>query len=144
MLNGLGGNDTLLGGDDNDTLDGGAGNDKMEGAFGNDAYIIDSKGDSIFDVDGEDTVQSKLSIDLTALAGGAIENAILLGAAAANATGNGGNNKLTGNDGVNVLNGLVGADTMSGGKGADTYVVDDDGDVVTETVAGAPGGKDTY
>jgi Ca2+-binding RTX toxin-like protein len=142
VLNGLGGNDTLLGGDDNDALDGGTGNDKMEGGFGDDVYIVDSKGDSIFDVDGEDTVQSKLSIDLTALAGGEIENAILTGTGAANATGNGEDNKLTGNDGANLLNGKAGADTMIGGKGADTYVVDDAGDVVTESLAGVPGGKD--
>ena len=142
VLNGLGGNDSLLGGDNNDTLDGGTGNDKMEGGDGNDLYIIDSKGDVIVEFLGEDTVQSKLSIDLAALAGGEIEHAILTGIAAANATGNGEDNKLTGNDGANKLDGGVGDDTMSGGKGADIYVVDDDGDVVTESVAGAPGGKD--
>ena len=142
VLNGLGGNDNLQGGDNNDTLDGGVGNDKMEGGDGNDTYIVDSKGDVIVEFDGEDTVQSKLSIDLSALAGGEIENAVLTGAGAANATGNGEDNKLTGNDGVNILNGKVGADTMIGGKGADTYVVDDAGDVVTESLAGVPGGKD--
>ncbi|HJT11301.1 MAG TPA: calcium-binding protein [Dongiaceae bacterium] len=138
VLNGLGGNDSLQGGDNNDTLDGGAGNDTLEGGLGDDTYIVDSKGDVINDVDGEDTLQSKLSIVLSA----SIEHAILTGTGAANATGNGGDNKLTGNDGVNKLDGGAGADTMSGGKGADTYVVDDAGDVVTESLAGVPGGKD--
>jgi trimeric autotransporter adhesin len=142
VLNGLGGNDTLNGGDGNDMLDGGVGNDSMNGAFGNDIYIVDSKGDTIEDGDGEDTVQSKLSIDLSALAAGALENAILTGTAAVNATGNAEDNKLTGNDGANKLDGGAGADTMAGGKGADTYVVDDAGDVVTEGLAGTPGGKD--
>src|SRR5262245_20756052 len=115
----------------------------MEGGFGNDVYFVDSMTDSIFDFDGVDTVQSKLAIDLAALAGAAIENVILIGTTAANATGNGEDNKLTGNDGANVLNGLVGADTMSGGKGADSYVVDSLLDQVIEAVAGVPGGKDT-
>jgi Ca2+-binding RTX toxin-like protein len=142
VLNGLGGNDSLLGGDHDDTLDGGAGNDKMEGGDGNDVYIVDSKGDSIFEFDGEDTVQSKLAIDLSVLASGAIENAILTGTGAVSAIGNAEDNELTGNDGANTLNGKAGADTMSGGKGADTYVVDNAGDVVIETLAGTPGGKD--
>jgi Ca2+-binding RTX toxin-like protein len=142
LLNGLGGNDQLLGGDHNDTLDGGLGNDKMEGGFGNDVYIVDSKTDTIVDADGNDTVQSKLSIDLTALAGGALEHAVLTGTGAVNATGNAENNQLTGNDGANALNGKVGADTMSGGKGDDTYTVNEAGDVVTESVAGAAGGVD--
>ena len=40
---------------------------------------------------------------------------------------------LTGNAGNNTLDGGAGADTMVGGAGNDTYVVDNAGDVVTET-----------
>jgi Ca2+-binding RTX toxin-like protein len=48
-------------------------------------------------------------------------------------SGLGGTDTLRGFDGNDTLNGGVGADTMLGGKGDDTYVVDDTGDVVTET-----------
>src|SRR5262249_46194191 len=46
------------------------------------------------------------------------------------------NNALTGNSGDNILDGLAGADAMAGGAGNDTYVVDNVGDVVTESVNG--------
>ena len=42
-------------------------------------------------------------------------------------------NVLTGLGGNDTLNGGAGADTMLGGTGNDTYVVDNVGDVVTET-----------
>jgi Ca2+-binding RTX toxin-like protein len=50
---------------------------------------------------------------------------------------------FTGNAGNNVLNGGVGADTLTGGDGNDTYVVDNIGDVITETNASFFGGNDT-
>src|SRR4029077_4315615 len=48
-------------------------------------------------------------------------------------SGMGGNDTLTGNAGNDYLDGGTGADSMSGGAGNDTYVVDNVGDVVTET-----------
>ena len=60
-------------------------------------------------------------------------------------TGNGGNNTLSGNDGDDTLignagndtlNGGIGADTMNGGLGNDTYIVDNAGDIVTESAGG--------
>jgi Ca2+-binding RTX toxin-like protein len=57
-----------------------------------------------------------------------------------NATGTAFNDTLTGNAGNNVLDGGAGADAMSAGLGDDTYVVDNAGDVVTESAAG---GTDT-
>ncbi len=47
---------------------------------------------------------------------------------------------LTGNGAANILDGRGGADTMIGGLGNDTYVVDDDGDVVTELAGQATTG----
>jgi Ca2+-binding RTX toxin-like protein len=47
--------------------------------------------------------------------------------------GGAGNDSLMGAGGNDFLDGGLGADTMSGGVGNDTYVVDDLGDVVTET-----------
>ena len=154
-LNGAAGNDTLLGNGGNDILtgdigddflDGGAGTDQMKGGAGNDTYTIDSTKDFVSEegnIDTDDRVRSTVTVNLATFAGGAIEHAILLGATAANATGNGSDNQLTGNDGANILDGGAGADTMTGGKGADTYWIDDTGDVVIETITGAAGGIDT-
>ncbi len=153
-LDGAGGNDTLIGGAGNDTLgggagddflDGGLGNDKMKGGDGNDTYVINVATDIIDEesnLDTKDVVRSSVTVNLLTLAGGAIENAVLLGALAINATGNDSDNTLTGNIAANILNGGKGADAMTGDKGGDTYFVDNAGDTVIETVGGAAGGID--
>ena len=143
-LLGNGGNDLLIGGIGNDQLDGGIGNDKMQGGAGNDTYVINAAGDVIDEqgADSGDTVQSTRTVDLTTLAGGKIEHAVLLGVAKINATGNNANNQLFGNDGANVLNGGWGADTMTGGKGSDVYYINEFNDKVVETVGAAAGGID--
>ncbi|HKP26774.1 MAG TPA: M10 family metallopeptidase, partial [Dongiaceae bacterium] len=147
------GNDTLNGGADvdalygdagDDLLDGGLGNDALYGGEGNDVYILNSKGDGIVDFGAslEDEMRvSAFSVDLSLFFG--VENVTLLGSAAINALGNDSVNHLTGNNGANKLDGGIGADVLTGGKGGDTYVVDEAGDQVNETIAGAAGGIDT-
>jgi serralysin len=145
-LLGNGGNDILTGGAGDDFLDGGLGNDQMKGGAGNDTYVVNATKDVVNEegnLDTDDRVRATITVNLASLAGGAIEHATLLGAAAINATGNGSDNELVGNDGANILDGGAGADTMTGGKGGDTYWVDDAGDVVIESIAGAAGGIDT-
>ena len=143
-LLGNGGNDALIGGTGDDLLDGGLGNDKMNGGSGNDTYVINAVGDAITEdpADTEDMVKSSISVNLAILAAGLVENAVLTGAAAINATGNGKDNELTGNSTANKLDGGVGADTLTGGNGADIYTVDNVGDKVVETTSGAAGGID--
>jgi len=51
-------------------------------------------------------------------------------------TGNDLANILIGNSGNNLLDGGVGPDALSGGGGNDVYILDDDGDVVTELAYG--------
>ena len=144
-IEGLGGNDLLLGGAGHDWLDGGAGNDTMRGGAGDDSYVVDTPGDVVVETAGEgvDTVYSAITRTLEAH----VENLVLTGTAAINATGNALDNLLRGNaaanvlnggDGADVLDGGAGADTMTGGLGDDTYLVDDAGDRVIEYSGSGP------
>ncbi len=144
-MRGGAGNDTLAGGIGADSLDGGTGNDLMKGGTGNDTYVVNAAGDKIDEegnADTADLVRASVSVNLATLAGGLIENATLTGSAALKATGHAGVNHLIGNDGANSLDGDDGADILDGGKGADVYMVDNLGDQVIETLAGAAGGID--
>ncbi len=137
--------DQLYGNDVANILDGGIGADIMTGAQGSDSYYVDNAGDIVSEstagADGTDTVNGYISINLgdgnhfT----GNIENVALRSAASIDATGNSLANVLTGNSGDNLLDGKGGADTMSGAQGDDTYFVDNAGDVVSESTAGANG-----
>ena len=147
-LHGLGGDDYLEGGAGDDVLDGGPGIDTMKGGEGNDIYIVDSVNDSIteFTNQGSDWVHSSVSYTV----GDEIENLMLTGNQAVNATGNASTNSLIGNagsnrmvgnkgndtlqgmDGHDTLDGGIGRDSMTGGIGDDAYYVDDSKDVLTE------------
>ncbi len=118
FLYGLGGNDTI---------DGGAGADIMMGGFGNDTYIVDNSADKVLESvsQGMDTVKSSVSLKLATN----VENLMLTGTKAINATGNGNGNVLTGNANANVMTGGAGKDIMTGGLGVDLF----DFNAVSET-----------
>jgi Ca2+-binding RTX toxin-like protein len=160
-LNGLDGNDTLIGGSLNDTLDGGTGTDSMTGGGGNDTYTVDVVADTVVEVSGggTDTVLISAASTMTTytlatevenltLAGavttgiGNVSNNTITGLAgiASNLSGLGGSDTLIGGAGNDTLDGGTGTDSMTGGGGDDTYTVDLVGDSVVE-VSG--GGTDT-
>jgi Ca2+-binding RTX toxin-like protein len=129
---------TITGNDAANTLNGGTGADHLNGGDGNDTYVIDNVGDTITEASGEgvDTIKSSIGHTIES----EVENLVLTGSKAINATGNGLGNDITGNRAANILNGGTGADTMSGLAGNDTYFIDDIGDVVAELPGG---GTDT-
>ena len=116
-LQGLGGDDTLLGGSGNDYLDGGTGRDLMTGGLGNDTYVVDNPGDRIVELPGEgiDVVRSSIAYTL----GDNLERLVLTGTAGLAGTGNALANSLFGSSGNDTLSGGAGNDTLSGGAGRD-------------------------
>lgn len=123
---------TLTGGAGNDILNGGAGADTLIGELGDDTYIVDSLGDIVTEAadGGIDTIQ--VGFDYLLQEGSNIEKLVLTGSDDIDGIGNSLNNTIAGNLGKNIIDGGTGADTMAGGVGDDTYIVDNNGDVVTE------------
>jgi Ca2+-binding RTX toxin-like protein len=129
----------------NDTLDGNGGGDILSGLSGDDTYVLRNVEDRVIEAAdaGYDLVQVAFASGTYTL-GDHVENATLLASAAAvSLTGNAQDNYLTGSAGANILSGGAGNDTLDGGAGADklaggtgddVFIVDNDGDVVTEQV----------
>ena len=138
-LLGLGGSDTLTGANGSDTIDGGAGVDYMAGGIESDTYTVENVADVVDETggDGIDLIKSQVTFNLadSVHAIGDIENLILTGATAINATGNALSNVIDGNSAANLIDGGFGADIMDGHGGNDTYIVDDVLDQVTETAS---------
>jgi len=101
----------------------------LTGGVGDDVYIVDA-GDVIVENSGEgvDRVQTAVGYAL----GAYVENLVLTGSGAVNATGNALDNQLTGNSGANILDGRGGVDAMAGAAGNDIYYVDHADDRITE------------
>lgn len=108
-INALGGNDTIDGGDGADRLEGGAGDDlifagaaseagTIERGASNSLPLVQTAGDSIFGMEGDDTLV------------GDIANVLLSG-------GDGDDVLYGGEDGRQVLTGGTGNDTLVGGNG---------------------------
>jgi Ca2+-binding RTX toxin-like protein len=139
---------TITGGIGNDILNGAGGADRLIGGLGNDTFIFDAIGDVAVEAVGEgtDIVQSGVSVSgllsdaaTAAMIGDNVDNILLTGSSAINATGNALANIITGNSANNVLNGGGGADTLDGGAGNDTLSGGDGDDVL---LGGA--GNDSY
>ena len=134
-INGFGNslNNTITGNSAANLLNGGVGADTLIGGLGNDTYNVDNTGDVVSETSTLAVEIDQVNASVTYSLSANVENLTLIGASTINGTGNSLNNILIGNAAANILNGGVGADTMTGGAGNDTYVVDNTGDVVTET-----------
>ena len=100
--------------------------DKLIGSDGNDVFMVNDSGDRI--VSGQkgnaDSVMAeKFSISLLQKKWDGIENAMLVGSADLNLTGDAGSNMLSGNGGDNIIRGGAGLDTFFGGGGEDIFVL---------------------
>jgi Ca2+-binding RTX toxin-like protein len=103
--------------------------DKLTGTDDDDVFMVNDKADRL--VTGQkgasDSVMTQdFSLSLRLKTWDGIENAMLVGSADLNLTGDTGPNVLSGNGGNNILGGAAGADTLFGGGGADTFVVTND------------------
>jgi|GEM_PF-874962 len=126
-------------------IDGFCGADTLIGGEGNDTLVIDAGGTKAAIVDGgtgTDLVESDSTIDLTDGRFTDVENILLTGTVAINATGTAWNNTITGNSVNNSLDGNGGIDTLIGGDGNDTYIIDSLSDVVLEDSLAASGNAD--
>jgi len=112
-------NNRLLGNAADNLLDGRAGADTMQGGAGNDHYVVDSAGDVV--IEGKDASADVVSSSVAfSLQGIHVEDLVLTGGAAIEATGNGRDNLIVGNRSANLILGLGGSDTLDGGAGNDT------------------------
>jgi len=154
------GRDTLEGGEGADWLDGGSGADSMSGGAGRDTYVVDDVGDVLATDTGEANVL-RTSLDFQAaqypvwfdtvrlLDGGTARSATggsrdegLIGNSAANTLSGGGgddslsggqgNDTLDGGTGNDTLDGGLGADSLIGGAGVDTFILDNQGDRISD------------
>jgi Ca2+-binding RTX toxin-like protein len=105
-VNGLGGDDTLIGRSRTDVLAGGAGNDHLFGFKGNDGLFGGAGHDTLYGGHGRDVVR-----------GGTGDDRLFGGA---------GNDTMTGGIGNDVISGGRGNDVLTGGDGADRFIFNPD------------------
>lgn len=103
-----------IGDNKNNLLNGGAGVDHLYGLRGNDILNGNAGNDILNGGLGNDKINGGLGLDIL--------------------MGNGGNDILNGGDGSDTLNGGTGEDIMAGGAGGDIYYVDNEDDIVKESV----------
>jgi large repetitive protein len=138
ILRGYAGNDRLTGGVGNDNLYGGEGADTLAGGAGNDIYYLSYGSDTVNDAISEAAdsgTDIAYSVAIVATLADNVENLVLLGTGAINATGNSLDNIIYGNSGDNSLDGGDGKDIISGGAGNDSIM----GGAGNDTISGNAG-----
>ncbi|BAI89850.1 calcium-binding protein [Arthrospira platensis NCB002] len=141
-INGLGGDDVLVGSSAPDLLYGGAGNDSLFGDSGNDTLVGGSGADTLSGGDGDDVVYGGSGPDLLyggagndCLFGETGDDTLVGGSGADTLKGGGGNDLLYGGSGPDLLYGGQGDDSLFGEAGDDTLF----GDSGNDTLVGGSG-----
>ena len=94
---------------------------KMTGGTGDDIYIIDNKGDKVFERAGEGIDTVKVGLNAFSLAKlPEVENMTFTGTIAVKGTGNNANNTIVSGSGIDFLDGGRGNDTLDAGGGNNT------------------------
>ncbi len=141
-LQGLAGNDTLLGGSGNDTLDGGSGDDSLDGGDGanllqggdgNDTLAAGSDNDTLDGGSSDDSLDGGDGANL--LQGGDGNDMLAAGSGNDTLDGSSGDDSLDGGAGTNLLQGGDGNDMITAGNGSDTLV----GGAGDDSLAGGAG-----
>ena len=116
-IDGLAGNDRILGRDNDDVINGDAGNDTIFGQLGDDSVLGGTGNDVIFGNEGDDILFGEGGFD--SLLGGAGNDILNGGADADGLIGGIGNDRLFGEDGDDFLIGEDGDDLLFGDNGND-------------------------
>jgi len=150
ILEGRGGNDTLIGGSGTNLLSGGAGNDTFDGTRGIDRIMEARDANFTLRNDGLNIgVETDLfvgTIEAVELTGGDGDNVLNASAFAGlvKLDGGAGNDTLIGGSGQDRLIGGPGIDVLTGGRGDDTYEFDANGSLGSDTANESAGeGTDT-
>ena len=150
IMNGLAGNDTLIGGEGNDILTGGAGEDVLLGEDGDDIFIVVTasdmpSGETVTGGAGTDelrfaatakstlSIGSSVSVEKIVIGTGTAAAAVATGTVALNVDASSAARGLIiiGNAGANILTGSVYDDILQGGAGNDTISAGIGDDVIT-------------
>lgn len=125
-INGTNFDDDLIGTSGNDVIKGLGGSDFLQGRLGN---------DRLFGGDGRDILEGSSGFDY--LDGGTGRDILNGGSGADTLKGGADRDRLNGGFGNDSIDGGTGADTLEGGGGNDVFFVDNAGDRIISTGAGA-------
>lgn len=128
-IDGLAGDDRILGYGNDDAINGGDGNDFIYGQSGADTILGGAGNDVIFGNEDDDIIYGEAGSDT--LIGGAGDDIINGGADADYLIGDAGNDKLFGEDGDDVLIGDAGDDLIFGDDGDDMLIGGADNDALS-------------
>ena len=124
IIDGLSGNDELVGGRGDDHIYGGQGHDTLQGQDGNDYLIGEQGNDQLLGGAGHDVLEGGNAQDQ--LYGGAGHDTLSGGNGDDQLWGGANNDQLFADKGNDTLNGGQGDDELFGGRGDDTYIINSD------------------
>lgn len=125
MIDGRGGNDSIIGGSGADSILGGSGDDTIYSGLGNDTVLGGDGNDLIDDLAGVRAESFASTVDA-----GAGNDTVFTGGGSDTILGGAGNDVLQAEAGDDLVYGDAGSDTIDGGEGNDTIFGGDDGDSV--------------